>query len=83
MPPPAFDISTLPSPVLSKIMRCLCHCPWYGGHVNEQKFREDVYSFLLAFPTLYTRLRECPDFRQLQGEARQEDALTKFYRTSY
>ena len=56
------SIGSLPTAVVARIVRYLCYQPWYGGHVEDELYIDDVLPLLLAVPHLYARLRWNADF---------------------
>ena len=76
--PEAF-IEMLPPVLIGKLVLALCHCPWYGEHVDEKLYKRDVYNLFLASPKLYKTAKDDPKCAQVIAEAAVEDSLAKFY----
>lgn len=72
-------LNRIPDSVLAKILKTLCRCPWYGGHVDVDLFKAEVYNFFLAHPKLYHRVKGDEHIASLIGEAFCTDSLNNFY----
>ena len=61
------SIEALDDNTIVQILETLCFCPWYGESGYCDRYKHDVFPFLLAFPLLCKRIRQTERFKRMMA----------------